>query len=119
MYVSKIYPAKQNSMIENQTLLKSLCDLEIPTVVQLAPDGERVFYSTGLTWSHCSGKHPDSTLWLARTGTANSAKQITSGSFKDYAPAWNPNGESIAFLSDRAQVGEKWVIYILPTSEGV
>ena len=104
-------------MPEDRGLIQSLCDLEIPSAVKLSPDSQKVLYSTELSWGHHKGKHAVSTLWLASTGQANSSRQLTSGSFKDYAPAWSPNGESIAFISDRAKVGEKWVIYVLPLGQ--
>ena len=101
-------------MPEDRDLIQSLCDLEIPSAIQLSPDCHTVLYSTELSWGHYKGTHAVSTLWLASTGQANSSRQLTSGSFKDYAPAWNPNGRSIAFISDRAKVGEQWAIYVLP-----
>ena len=101
-------------MPENRDLIQSLCDLEIPSAIKFSPDRQKVLYATELTWGHYKGKHPVSTIWLASTGQANSSRQLTSGLSKDCTPAWNPNGESIAFISHRAKVGERWAIYVQP-----
>lgn len=105
-------------MSDNVELLRELCNLEIPNAVKLSPDRQRVLYSTQLYWGHCKSKQAVSTLWLALTGQPDSSRQLTCGSFKDYAPAWHPNGESLGFISDRAKPGEKWAIYTLQTDEG-
>ena len=105
-------------MPEDKGLFQSLCDLEIPSVIKISPNGQRVLYSTELTWGHHKGKYAVSTLWLATTGQVDSSRQLTSGLFKDHAPAWNPDGKSIAYISDRAQAGERWAIYVLPLLEG-
>ena len=104
-------------MPEDKSLIESLCNLEIPSAIKLSPDCQKVLYSTELTWGHRKGKYPVSTLWIAETGEENSSHRLTSGISKDYAPAWSPDGKSIAFISDRAQVGEKWAIYVLPRLE--
>jgi dipeptidyl aminopeptidase/acylaminoacyl peptidase len=105
-------------MVNNERLLRDLCNLKIPTTIRFSPDGQKVLYSTQLYWGHSAGKHTISELWLAATGENNSSRQLIPGSFKDYAPAWHPDGHTIAFVSDRAQAGTKWAIYTLKTEEG-
>lgn len=105
-------------MLENRDLIETLCDLEIPSAIRFSPDGQSVLWSTELTWAHYKGKHAVSTLWLGSTGKFNSSRKLTSGSVKDYAPAWHPDGNSILFISDRAGWGKKWAIYIMSLSEG-
>ncbi|KAH0144039.1 putative acylamino-acid-releasing enzyme, partial [Aureobasidium melanogenum] len=95
-----------------------LCDLEIPNSIRFSPDGRNVLYSTALAWDHRKGPCAVSTLWLAKPGQANSAQRLTSGSYKDYAGAWAPDGKSVAFISDRADAGKKRAIYVLPLRDG-
>ncbi|KAG9688205.1 putative acylamino-acid-releasing enzyme, partial [Aureobasidium melanogenum] len=105
-------------MSEDKELLQSLCDLEIPNTIRFSPDGRNVLYSTELTWGHKKGPRAVSTLWLAKTGQENSAQRLTSGFYKDHAGAWAPDGKSIAFVSDRADAGKSWAIYVLPLRDG-
>jgi dipeptidyl aminopeptidase/acylaminoacyl peptidase len=105
-------------MPTKESFLQDLCNLEIPTTIKFSPDGQQVLYSTELTLGHYNGKHPVSTLWLASTGQQGSSRKLTSGLFKDYSPSWSPDGQSMAFISDRAKVGGQWAIYIMPLMVG-
>jgi len=106
-------------MTDQKDLITALCNLEFPNAIAISPDSQSVLYSTALTWGHRVGKHAVSTLWLARTNKAGSSRKITSGLFKDYAPTWAPHAaNTIAFISDRAQAGTKWAIYLQALSEG-
>jgi len=101
------------------TLIEDLLDLQIPQSVQLSPDGQQVLWSTAFTWGQKNGDHVLSTLWLGDTGKQHSARQLTSGTFNDHAPKWSPDGQSIAFLSDRAKQSESSAIYLISaTSPG-
>ncbi|KAJ5938398.1 acylamino-acid-releasing enzyme [Penicillium verhagenii] len=102
----------------HEHLIQSLCDLEIPKTIRLSPDRSSILYSTELTWGHRKGKHAVSTLWLASTGCADSSLQLTPGLFRDYAATWSPDGKAVAFVSDRADAGAKWAIYLLPLQQG-
>ncbi|KAJ5097661.1 hypothetical protein N7456_008382 [Penicillium angulare] len=102
----------------NEQLLQSLCDLEIPKTIRLSPDRKKVLYSTELSWCHKKGKFAVSTLWLATANCANSSTQLTQGVFRDQAPAWSPDGKTIAFISDRAEAGTKWALYIQTLENG-
>ncbi|KAK4621912.1 Acylamino-acid-releasing enzyme [Fulvia fulva] len=103
---------------ERKQLYQDLCDLEIPSVIKLSPNARQVLYATNLTWSQKKGKHCLSTIWLGETGQANSSRKLTSGLSKDYWPRWNPNGDSLAFISDRAEAGKKWAIYMMNVRNG-
>ena len=100
------------------TLVEDLLDLQVPQIIKISPNGQQVLYSTTHPHEAKKGDHATSTLWLAETGHANSSRQITSGLYYDTAPAWSPDGNSIAFVSDRAKPGEQWAIYILPMQAG-
>ena len=53
-------------------------------------------------------------MWIADVGKERSARQLTSGLFKDESPQWSPDGTTIAFISDRAKHGQSSAIYLLP-----
>ncbi|KAJ5291037.1 hypothetical protein N7478_000288 [Penicillium angulare] len=102
----------------NEQLIQSLCDLEIPKTIHLSPDRKKVLYSSELTWCHKKGKSAVSTLWLATAHCANSSTKLTQGLFRDQAPAWSPDGKTIAFVSDRAEAGTKWALYVQTLENG-
>ena len=95
---------------------EALVDIPIPTEVQISPLEKFVVYT--LDPSNKSGDHKKSSLWLAELNKEHSARQLTSGESRDCMPKWSPDGESIAFLSDRAKTGTLSAIYILTLSGG-
>lgn len=104
------------------TLIEALLDHQIPQSLHLSPSGQQVIYaSTVHTSDHVAG-HDDarntSILWLASTGKEKSARQLTPGKCNDREPKWCPDGESVAFISDRgSEKGKKGeAIYFLPIS---
>lgn len=114
-------PQAKNKSIEEDkdaTFIKSLCDLEIPNSLSISPNRRFVLYATTLSWGHYSGTHQTSTLWLATSGEEKSARKLTDGQTKDYAPAWHPDGDSMFFISDREEPGCKWAIYSLAVNNG-
>lgn len=93
------------------SLIETLLDLDAPKAIKLSPDRQLVVYSTTKPLSNRTGDHDLSTLWLANTGHAGSARQLTSGEYNDHSPQWFPDGKSVAFISDREKPGERWAIY--------
>ncbi|KAL4987776.1 Alpha/Beta hydrolase protein [Aspergillus falconensis] len=76
--------------------LSALAGLKLPKDIRISPDGLKLTVSS---------------LWIADVGVDHSARQITSGLFRDEKPRWSPDGRYIAFLSDRGS--ESSVIYLL------
>ncbi|RGP78783.1 peptidase yuxl [Fusarium longipes] len=102
----------------DKAFAETLCDIQVPKYIKISPNGEKVVYSTSLVGGHRKGKNHTSTLWLASTDKPNSSRKLTSGSFDDASPAWNPMGDSIAFLSDRAKPGESTAIWLMRLDGG-
>ncbi|TKA61958.1 hypothetical protein B0A55_11840 [Friedmanniomyces simplex] len=98
------------------TLIEDLLDLHIPQSVKLSPSGQQVLWSTSFLFGHKKGEHKQSTLWLAETGKQHSARQLTTGERNEHDPQWSPDGQSIAFISDRGKQGESSAIYLMPAS---
>ncbi|KAL4994405.1 Alpha/Beta hydrolase protein [Aspergillus recurvatus] len=89
--------------------LSALADLKLPNDIRISPDGLKVVYALE-TFSRKDRKTVSS-LWIADVGVDHSARQITSGLFRDEKPRWSPDGRYIAFLSDRGNGSS--VIYLL------
>lgn len=105
---------------------EDLVDLPVPQDVRISPNGLNVVYS--VSCSECSpvtivraGQTPRSSLWIAEIGKENSGRQITSGLYNDRLPQWYPGPSheaSIAFLSDRAKIGDSSAVYLLSLEGG-
>jgi Tol biopolymer transport system component len=81
-----------------------LADLEIPHEVKLSPSAKHAVYTLRSDWNRPKGRWVSS-LWIAEIGQRHSARQVTSGDSLDSWPQFSPDGDSIAFLSDRASEG--------------
>lgn len=93
----------------DKDLAETLCNVEVPYDVKLSPNGDRVVYQAGT--SPIKGKQRLSALWIASTSEPGSARQLTSGQFQDVSPLWHPDGQHIAFLSDRSTGSPKiWML---------
>jgi len=86
---------------------RQVLSMESASRPQVAPDGGSVVYVVATAdWE---GNRYDRELWLARTGedpfqlTRNQGKSSTN-------PRWSPDGKWIAFLSDRGDDPQIWLI---------
>jgi len=104
---------------------EALVDLPVPHDVRISPDGTKVVYSVSpfsISPIAKSGEQKASSIWIADVGKEFSARQLTSGLFKDSSPQWRPNEDDssnyIAFVSDRAKTGESSAIYLISLQGG-
>jgi len=77
------------------------------TEVRISPDGTRVAYVVSVP--DLEKNRHDSDVWLVdREGGA--ALRLTAGLGRDDHPRWSPEGDRIAFLSDRSGATQIWTI---------
>ena len=80
----------------------------------LSPDGQSVVYTVLHTDTAVEPPVDRKTIYLQHIHDGYT-KQLTSGTRLDHSPAWSPDGAQIAFVSDRA---EKPQIFVLPVDGG-
>lgn len=85
---------------------------------QISPDGQWIAYTLAPASLDATKdvEHGVSAIWVVPTEDGE-PKQFTSGQWDDRSPRWSPDGQQLAFLSDRAERGKRSV-YVMPTSGG-
>lgn len=82
--------------------------LETLSDPQLSPDGEGLIFTRAK--ADAGKKLPGSQIWIAgRDGDL--ARQITQAGHRNWSGRWSPDGQSIAFLSDRVA---KTGLFVMP-----
>lgn len=93
---------------------EEMAAVDVITGLTLSKDGVWLAYCFEPVYR--PGDHKTSAIWLAEPASENSAKQLTSGLFRDFNPAFHPTSSDILFLSDRHKPGGKSQIYQLKCS---
>jgi acylaminoacyl-peptidase len=76
---------------------------------QISPDGSRILYVR--QFSDIMTDRNYTNLWtVGADGTDH--RPLTTGDFGDSSPRWSPDGQRIAFLSDRDGSAQIWVRYM-------
>ncbi len=88
--------------------------MQRPSDVRISPDGELVAYVVRPVSRE--GEHWESAIWVVPF-TGGTPRQFTSGLWDDREPRWSPDGQQLAFLSDRAERG-KASVYVMPRDGG-
>ncbi|MBI3943553.1 MAG: PD40 domain-containing protein, partial [Chloroflexi bacterium] len=83
--------------------------------VAFSPDGERIVFTAGYRWKR-NAQEGERHIWISDVASGQ-ATPFTHGAQVDMAPLWSPDGNWLAFLSDRAERG-KFQIYIIPVNGG-
>ncbi|MBN2385323.1 S9 family peptidase [bacterium] len=103
-------------MVASKRLVRAedLYQIELITNFDLSPDGRHVIYSVQRIDPKKQKKYAN--LWVVST-QGGQARQFTYGDQVDRAPRWSPDGNTIAFLSNRKDE-RQFQIYLLPFNGG-
>ena len=89
---------------------KEVLDLQSASNPRIAPDGSAVLYTVGtVDWEE---NRYDSEIWLARKDGQPFQLTRTEGKSSS-SPKWSPDGKRIAFLADRGDDTQIWLISAL------
>ncbi len=86
------------------------------TELDLSPDGEWVVYSVGEANLEEDATHYD--LWRARWDGSGKRALTRTADADESAPAISPDGQWIAFLSDRGDEDAKTQVWVMPSDGG-
>jgi Tol biopolymer transport system component len=78
-----------------------------------SPDGKWIAYSCRA--GHDEDKQPDSDIWIIASDGSNKNIQLTTNGSCDTSPAWDRNGTTIYFRSNRGGTWNIWKFDIRPT----
>lgn len=93
---------------------EDLYEMEVVSDPQISPDGRHILFVVHRVERKTEKKY--SNIWLVPAG-AGPARQFTYGNQSDRSPRWSPDGQEIAFLSNRGDERQSQ-IYIIPFSGG-
>jgi dipeptidyl aminopeptidase/acylaminoacyl peptidase len=102
--------ARQKRRITAEDLYR----MQLASNPQISPDGRYVVYQLSRVERKTNKQY--SNLWVAST-TRGAARQFTYGDQNDVYPQWSPDGNQIAFLSNREN-DEQSQLYLIPFRGG-
>ncbi|MCP4707934.1 MAG: S9 family peptidase [Planctomycetes bacterium] len=97
------------SVAQDQLLdVETFMEMETLGSVQISPDGELILFTRG--YVDKMSDRSRSNLWVVDV-EGERVRELTHGNWSDSSPVWSPDGEKIAFISDRdgtSQVHVMW-----------
>ncbi|MGD2078173.1 MAG: S9 family peptidase [Chloroflexota bacterium] len=103
-------PDQTKRIIEAEDLYR----LQLLSDSQISPDGQHVVFCVQRVNRETEKKYTN--LWIVRVADGQ-VRQLTHGDQVDRHPRWAPEGQTIAFLSNRSNE-EQYQIYLLPMAGG-
>ncbi|UCE06274.1 MAG: S9 family peptidase [bacterium] len=86
--------------INNEKLLNKETFMEMESVgsPNISPDGKHILFTR--RWVDNMNDRYRSNLWIVGI-EGKRVRELTHGNWRDFSPVWSPDGQKIAFLSDR------------------
>ena len=82
---------------------------------RISPDGRLVAFEVAAAYHGTHAEPRGTAIWLVEAATGY-ARQLTTGTARNTAPAWSPDGRNLAFLSDRDGGANR--LHLLPLDGG-
>lgn len=75
----------------------------------ISPDGRHILFTRG--WVDKINDRSRSNLWIVDI-EGKRVRELTHGNWRDFSPIWSPDGNKIAFLSDRDETTQIHVLWL-------
>jgi dipeptidyl aminopeptidase/acylaminoacyl peptidase len=102
-------------MPKRSITIDDLFKIQLVSDPQISPDGKTIAFVQ--TRPDLEGDQYRSHIWLVPADGSVPPRQFTFGESKERAPRWSPDGEFIAFVSDRDKE-KKDQLYLIPLAGG-
>lgn len=97
--------------------LDDIFAIERVTDAQISPDGSRVAFVVAREYTEGEHSVAASSVWMVPCDGSAPARQFTASLHADGSPRWSPDGQSLAFLSDREKA-DTLQVYVMPADGG-
>ena len=96
---------KDYKLLDEETYM----EMETVGSPNISPDGKQIIFTRG--WVDKMNDRQASNLWIADSN-GERIRELTHGNWRDSSPVWSPNGEKIAFLSDKDGTSQIHVMWL-------
>ena len=96
---------KDYKLLDEETYM----EMETVGSPNISPDGNMILFTRG--WVDKMNDRRASNLWIADS-KGERIRELTHGNWRDSSPVWSPDGEKIAFLSDRDGTNQIHVMWL-------
>jgi len=103
--VSLSWSKERSKLLEIDTYL----EMESISSPSISPDGSQILFSRG--WIDKMNDRRAENLWIVDV-EGKRIRELTHGNWRDSSPVWSPDGQKIAFLSDRDGTTQIHVLWL-------